>query len=207
MIEHRALGVARPPPAPCTQEHASSRPSPLTARRPLIEDHVADQVFEVDRGLRQRDLAARLQHLDVAARDERQILAAQQAVAHDRGGGVGRQLDVLAQAEPHLGAVGLGIQTLTDHRPDLDPADPDVAALLQTVDLVEAGDQLVAAVAVDLAGVVGEQKETDRDDQDDRAEQRLEEISGHGRSTGDLPLRAHNIVTLSRRCKRLGTRS
>ena len=85
------------------------------------------------------------------------------------------------------GAISLGVEGLIEHGTDLDTTDPDVAATLQAVDLVEPGDQLVAAVLFDLAGIIGEQKKPDRNDKNDRAEQRLEEISARGQSTGNLP--------------------
>src|SRR4029453_14544648 len=89
----------------------------------LTEDHVPDQVLEIDGGLSQGHFAARLQHLDVAAGHERQVFAAQEAVAHYRGRGVGWQPHVVAHAETYLSAIRFGVEVLLEHGADLDAAD------------------------------------------------------------------------------------
>ena len=81
--------------------------------------------------------AARLQNRLVAARRQRQVFAAEQAVARDLGARVLGQLDRIGDGQSHFGKIILRVDPLVGHGADLDTGDPHVRAHGQTGDVVE----------------------------------------------------------------------
>src|SRR6266481_4742946 len=92
---------------------------------------------------------------DVGWRSQFEVHRAQQAGLTDFGGGVGRQIDVLAEADCDQRVPALARDV--GHRPDVDVVDPDAGVLLHGADVwhlypdrVSATPRKITALAVPL---------------------------------------------------------
>ena len=108
-----------------------------------------------------------------------EIFAAEQAIGHDRGRGIERQLDIVLHREADLGPVGFRVQDLLGDRPDLDPANPHISAIVQTIDPVELGNQIIAFAAAGIVALIGVEEKGDGDRKNDGTKHGLEKIPCH----------------------------